>query len=307
MSARSPSKWSEILSVKSSFASKPCQTQASRRTCGTELCTCHLPSPSKWSEILSVISSLASKPYQTQASRHTCRTELCTCHLPSPSKWSEILFSGLRRGDPRASLWQWALGVLQNGPRYCPSKAVLHQNRAKHKLQDAHAALSSAHVILQVLQYGPRYCPLYAVLHQNRAKHKLQDAHAALSSAHVILQVLQNGPRYCSRGFVGGTLGRASDDERSESFKMVRDTVRQKQFCIKTVPNTSIKTHMRHWALHMSSSKSFKMVRDTVRYKQSCIKTVSNTSIKTHMPHWALHMSSSKSFKMVRDIVLGAS
>ena len=54
-------------------------------------------------------------------------------------------------------------------------------------------------------------------------------------------------------------------------------------------------------------SKCFKMVRDTVRYKQFCIKTVPNTSIKTHMPHLALHMSSSKSFKMVRDIVLGAS
>ena len=179
MSAPSPSKWSEILSVKSSFASKPCQTQASRRTCGTELCTCHPPSPSKWSEILSVIRSLASKPFE----------------------------------------------------------------------------------------------------------HKLQDTHAALSSAHFIFQVLQNGPRYCSRGFVGGTLGRASDDGRSESFKMVRDTVCYKQFCIKTVPNTSFKTRMRERALHMSSSKSFKMVRDIVRSQQFCVKTVSNTSFKTHMRH----------------------
>ena len=47
-------------------------------------------------------------------------------------------------------------------------------------------------------------------------------------------------------GTLGGTLGRASDDERSKSFKMVRDIVRYKQFCIKTVSNTSFKTHMRH-------------------------------------------------------------
>ena len=39
--------------------------------------------------------------------------------------------------------------------------------------------------------------------------------------------------------FVGGTLGRASEDERSKSFKMVRDTVRYKQFGTKTIPNTS--------------------------------------------------------------------
>ena len=89
----------------------------------------------------------------------------------------------------------------------------------------------------------------------------------------------------------------------SKSFKMVRDTVRYKQFSIKTVSDASFKTHMRHWALHMSSSKSFKLVRDTVRYQQFCIKSVSNTSFKTHMRHWALHMSSSKSFKMVRDTV----
>ena len=132
-----------------------------------------IPSPSKWSGIMSVISSFASKPNQTQASRHTCGTELCTCHLPSPSKWSEIL-----------------------------------------------SVISSL---------APKTMPSFV------------------------------------GGTLGGTLvGRASDDERSESFKMVRDTVRYKQFCIKTVSNTSIKTHMPHLALHMSSSKSFKMVRDIV-------------------------------------------
>ena len=48
--------------------------------------------------------------------------------------------------------------------------------------------------------------------------------------------------QFCTKSmssFVGGTLGQAFDDERSKSFKMVRDTVRYKQFGTKTIPNTS--------------------------------------------------------------------
>ena len=72
-------------------------------------------------------------------------------------------------------------------------------------------------------------------------KHEFQEIHGSKT-------LKFPGARF--RGFVGGTLGgtlgRASDDEHSKSFKMVRDTVRYKQFCIKTVSNTSFKTHMRH-------------------------------------------------------------
>ena len=49
--------------------------------------------------------------------------------------------------------------------------------------------------------------------------------------------------QYCTKSmpsFVGGTLGRASDDERSKSFKMVRDIVRYKQFGTKNHPKPKL-------------------------------------------------------------------
>ena len=66
-------------------------------------------------------------------------------------------------------------------------------------------------------------------------KHELQEIHGSrtlkfpgCTSFKILYKNLRFGA--CFRGFVGGTLGgtlgRASDDERSKSFKMVRDTVR---------------------------------------------------------------------------------
>ena len=59
----------------------------------------------------------------------------------------------------------------------------------------------------------------------------------------------------------------------------------------------------------MSSSKSFKMVRDIVRYKQSCTKTMPSFVGGTlgGTLGRASDDEHSESFKMVRDIVLGAS
>ena len=75
-------------------------------------------------------------------------------------------------------------------------------------------------------------------------KHELQDIHCSktpkfpgCSSFKFLYKNLRFGARF--RGFLGGTLGPASDDERSKSFKMVRDIARYKQFGTKTIPNTS--------------------------------------------------------------------
>ena len=94
--------------------------------------------------------------------------------------------------------------------------------------------------------------------------------------------------QYCTKpmpSFVGGTLGRASDDERSKSFKMVRDTVRYKQYCTKTIPKHELRKMDMSKNLHISSSKSFKMVRDTVCYKQFGTKTIPIPSFETHTRH----------------------
>ena len=75
-------------------------------------------------------------------------------------------------------------------------------------------------------------------------KHELQDIHCSKTSKFpgcrpfkILYKNLRFGASF--RGFLGRTLGPASDDERSMSFKMVRDTARFKQFGTKTIPNTS--------------------------------------------------------------------
>ena len=51
---------------------------------------------------------------------------------------------------------------------------------------------------------------------------------------------MSKNPSSKSFKMVGGTLGRASDDERSKSFKMVRDIVRYKQFGTKNHPKPKL-------------------------------------------------------------------
>ena len=106
MSVPSPSKWSEILSVISSSASKPYQTQASRHTCGTEL---HMSSSKAFQMVRDTvrykqlcIKTMPKHELQEIHGSRTLKFPGCTSFKILDKNFAFwCLFSGLRRGDPR--------------------------------------------------------------------------------------------------------------------------------------------------------------------------------------------------------------